>query len=47
MEDGVYEIGEEGLNYLGEKMTVEEYLQENQQEQNENEQGQNGMGFSL
>ena len=47
MEDGVYEIGEEGLNYLGEKMTVEEYLQENQQEQNEKDIGQGGMGFSL
>ncbi len=47
MEHGFYKIGDEGLNYLGERMTAEEYLQENQQEQNENEQGQNGMGFSL
>lgn len=47
MQEGFYKIWGEGLNYLGERMTVEEYLQENQQEQNENEQGQNGMGFSL
>lgn len=47
MEHGFYKIGDEGLNYLGERMTAEEYLQEKQQEQNENEQGQNGMGFSL
>ena len=47
MQEGFYKIWGDGLNYLGERMTVEEYLQENQQEQNENEQGQNGMGFSL
>ncbi len=47
MVDEFYEIGDEGFHYLGERMTVEEYLQENQQEQNENGQGQNGMGFSL
>lgn len=48
MEDGLYEIEDEGLNYLGEMMTAEEYLQENRQEQNVKEmEPDGGMDFSL
>lgn len=48
MDDGFYEIEDEGFNYLGEKMTMEEYLQENLRENQEDGQKQNGsMDFSL
>lgn len=48
MDDGFYEIEDEGFNYLDEKMTMEEYLQENPQEKQKDGQKQNGsMDFSL
>ncbi len=43
MENGYYGVKEDGFNYLGEMVTLEEYMQETQ----EQKPTENGMDFTL